>query len=203
MIRRIPILATLVVFAAVAIMLRLGLWQLERRAEKEMLIAQFEAAMQDRGAVFDLDQDKLQPPAYVPPFYGQAKVTCVSGTGDAMRAGRNAAGEPGWAHVVSCGYRPQAGALARRNVIVGWSREPRPVKWTGGGVTGTIVPESTKDTDLWHIVADPPLAGLAANAKPDPRDIPNNHLSYAVQWFLFAAVALVIYGLALRKRLKG
>ncbi|HNJ47416.1 MAG TPA: SURF1 family protein, partial [Novosphingobium sp.] len=32
-------------------------------------------------------------------------------------------------------------------------------------------------------------------------DIPNNHLSYAVQWFLFAATALVIYGLALRKRL--
>jgi len=29
---------------------------------------------------------------------------------------------------------------------------------------------------------------------------PNNHLSYAIQWFFFAATALVIYVLALRKR---
>ena len=54
----------------------------------------------------------------------------------------------------------------------------------------------------FHIVANPPLAGLQPNATPDPRDIPNNHFSYAVQWFLFAGVALVIYALALRKRLR-
>ena len=52
----------------------------------------------------------------------------------------------------------------------------------------------------WHIVADPPLAGLIANARPDPRDIPNNHWSYAIQWFAFAATALIIYALALRRR---
>jgi surfeit locus 1 family protein len=40
-------------------------------------------------------------------------------------------------------------------------------------------------------------------ARPDPRDIPNNHLAYAVQWFLFATVAAVIYALALAKRLAG
>jgi surfeit locus 1 family protein len=49
-------------------------------------------------------------------------------------------------------------------------------------------------------VAAPPLAGLEANAIPDPAEIPNNHFAYAVQWFVFAATALVIYGLALRKR---
>ena len=32
--------------------------------------------------------------------------------------------------------------------------------------------------------------------------MPNNHLAYAVQWFLFALTALVIYAIALRKRLK-
>jgi surfeit locus 1 family protein len=30
--------------------------------------------------------------------------------------------------------------------------------------------------------------------------VPNNHLSYAVQWFLFAAIASVIYVLAVRRR---
>ena len=52
------------------------------------------------------------------------------------------------------------------------------------------------------MIADPPLAGLEANARPDPASIPNNHLSYAIQWFLFALTALVIYAIALRKRLR-
>ena len=46
-------------------------------------------------------------------------------------------------------------------------------------------------------------AGLDANARPDPATIPNNHLSYAIQWFLFALTALVIYGIALRKRMQS
>ena len=37
-------------------------------------------------------------------------------------------------------------------------------------------------------------------AAPDPRDLPNNHLAYAGQWFFFALTALVIYILALRRR---
>jgi surfeit locus 1 family protein len=39
MIRRIPIVPTLVVLAAVATMIGLGVWQLQRRAWKEALIA--------------------------------------------------------------------------------------------------------------------------------------------------------------------
>ena len=82
-------------------------------------------------------------------------------------------------------------------VVLGWSNDPAPVVWQGGAVTGVIAPYKKGDARL---VADPPLAGLAANALPDPRDVPNNHLSYAVQWFLFAVTALVIYGIALRRR---
>jgi surfeit locus 1 family protein len=33
--------------------------------------------------------------------------------------------------------------------------------------------------------------------------VPNNHLAYAVQWFLFAGVAAVIYALALRRRTRA
>ena len=50
------------------------------------------------------------------------------------------------------------------------------------------------------LVADHPLPGLAGNPGANMADVPNNHLSYAVQWFAFAAIALVIYGLALRRR---
>ena len=41
-----------------------------------------------------------------------------------------------------------------------------------------------------------------ANPKPDLASVPNNHFAYAIQWFLFAGIALLIYGLALRKRLR-
>ena len=45
--------------------------------------------------------------------------------------------------------------------------------------------------------------GSSQARRPSHRQpIPNNHRCYAVQWFVFAAIALVIYGLALRKRLK-
>jgi surfeit locus 1 family protein len=51
------------------------------------------------------------------------------------------------------------------------------------------------------LIARVPVAGLKAAAPPKIDDVPNNHLAYAVQWFLFAAIAAVIYGLAVRKRL--
>ncbi|NWN33535.1 SURF1 family protein, partial [Klebsiella michiganensis] len=44
--------------------------------------------------------------------------------------------------------------------------------------------------------------GLVPTARPDLSSVPNNHLSYAVQWFLFALVASVIYVLALKWRRK-
>jgi surfeit locus 1 family protein len=51
-----------------------------------------------------------------------------------------------------------------------------------------------------RLVAATPGPGLMASAPPSPDIIPNNHLSYAVQWFLFAGIAVLIYGLALRQR---
>ena len=50
------------------------------------------------------------------------------------------------------------------------------------------------------LVAERPVAGLTANRQPDIGQVPNNHLAYGVQWFLFAGVAAVIYVLALRRR---
>ncbi len=45
--RRIPIFATLVVLAAVAVMVRLGFWQLDRMREEERKLAQFSVAAAD------------------------------------------------------------------------------------------------------------------------------------------------------------
>jgi surfeit locus 1 family protein len=78
-------------------------------------------------------------------------------------------------------------------VDLGYSRDIATPEWTGGEVTGVVAPGP-------RLVADPAVARLDAMAKPDPGNLPNNHLAYAGQWFFFALTALVIYVLALRRK---
>lgn len=184
---RLPVLPTLIVLAAVAIMVRLGFWQLDRMHQKEALLAGYEASRSLSSEV----QWPDVPARAEQVLYRHATVNCVGVSGLSTIAGQSKADEPGQAHVAQC--RMANGSTAR--VVLGWSRDPSPPDWRGGQVTGWIAPGP-------RLIADPPLAGLQANALPDPRNIPNNHLAYAVQWFLFAATALVIYALALRKRLR-
>lgn len=188
MTRRIPIGATLLVLAAVAVMIRLGFWQIDRMHQKEALMASY-AQAHTLSADVSFPQSEA---AAEPLLYRHARVDCVKVVATTSIAGRSAADELGQAHVADCLLT--GGGKAR--VVLGWSRDPAVRTWAGGIAMGVIAPGP-------RLVADPPLAGLAPMARPDPAEIPNNHLSYAVQWFLFAAVALVIYGLALRKRAQG
>lgn len=85
------------------------------------------------------------------------------------------------------------------SVVLGWSKNPSAkTNWNGGLVSGIIAPDSRS---RMRLVAATPAPGLEANAPPSLSAIPNNHRSYALQWFLFALMALVIYGLAVRQRL--
>jgi surfeit locus 1 family protein len=210
--KRIPVVPTLIVLIAVGYMIHLGFWQLDRLKQKEAMLARYVASRSYAG-VLDLsatdDIDRLA--------YRHVRWGCPETGNDQLVAGRNAAGESGWAHVVVCthfgfDYGDHAA------VVLGWSRDLAPVVWRGGALTGVVIPGPKSGVKMpnerrgppsaevnlpFHIVADPPLAGLQPNAKPDPRDIPNNHLAYAVQWFLFAGVALVIYAMALRKRMRA
>ena len=180
-------MATLIVALAVAAMVSLGFWQLRRLREKEDLLARYAAAGHDLREVAWPAKDA----AAARLLYRRARLVCAGVTGHSSMAGRNAQGEAGAAQTARCRTPDGADVL----VVLGWSRRPDAAAgWRGGVVHGTIAPGP-------RLVADPPVAGLAPNARPDPADIPNNHLSYAIQWFLFAGVAVVIYGLALRRRL--
>ncbi len=53
-----------------------------------------------------------------------------------------------------------------------------------------------------RLVAAKRAAGLETVAPPSLDSISNNHRSYAIQWFMFAGIAALIYGLALRLRWK-
>jgi len=193
MIRRLPIIPTIVVLFAVATMIGLGVWQLQRAQRKDRLLAQYSQA------------EKLPPIAWpsVPPkddqlpLFRSATGVCLRTIGGRAVAGENRAGEPGFAHIIDCATGAEGPGMS---VEVGWSKNPnaRP-DWRGGPVSGVIAPDSRTRMRLVAATAPP---GLEPSAPPSIASIPNNHRSYAVQWFSFAAIALVIYGLALRKRRK-
>jgi surfeit locus 1 family protein len=186
---RIPIFATLVVLAAIATMIGLGVWQLQRAAWKEGVLTRFHAAERDTTPVpFPMDAAAREAA-----LYRHSSLTCDHVTGWQATTGYSADGQVGFAHVASC-LLPD---MRKAEVLAGWSTDPKAPEWTGGPVTGMIGPAQE---DGVRLVADPPVGGLAANKAPDPSNIPNNHLAYAVQWFLFALAAAVIYLLALRRR---
>ena len=189
---RVPVLPTLIVAAAILTMVGLGVWQLERRAWKEALIARYERAETMSSAVAWPHTPEERERA----LFRHSQVHCDRVLSQGAIAGHNLSGETGWAQTARCA--PDGGGEA--DVALGWSRDPTVRGWSGGEVLGFVAPGAGDEVRL---IAAPPLAGLEALARPDPRDIPNNHLAYAIQWFFFAAVAGVIYALALRKRLAG
>lgn len=203
-IKRIPVIATLVVLAAVAVMVRLGFWQIDRMHQKEAMLARY-AAAQGSNAFAPLPKRAEQAEAVL---FHHARATCVATSDDRAVSGRNRKGEPGFAHVVRCqlpsataSYPPNEQPIVSFDVVTGWTRAPLVPQWQGGEVEGVLAP--AKNAEGFKLISAAPLvAGQEAMALPDPNDIPNNHFSYAVQWFLFALTALVIYVLALRKRLR-
>ncbi len=193
MIRRIPIIPTIVVLAAVALMISLGLWQIRRAHWKEGLLAQYAQA------------EKLPPITWPTgplresqlPLFRHATGLCQRIVANRAVAGENVAGEPGYAQVVDCATGAEGPGMS---VELGWSKDPNAkADWQGGLVSGIIAPDRRSRMRLVAASAPP---GLEQSAPPSLSSIPNNHRSYAVQWFAFAATALLIYGLALRKRLK-
>ena len=193
MIRRLPVIPTIIVLAAVALMIGLGMWQLRRAEWKEGLLARYAAAETLPPIAFPttpLRDDRL-------PLFRHATGVCLRVVGQRASVGENRAGEPGYAHIVDCTTGAEGPGMS---VEVGWSKNPNAkVDWAGGPVSGVIGPD--RRTRLRLVAASAP-PGLEPSAPPSISAIPNNHRSYALQWFAFAAIALLIYGLAVRKRLK-
>jgi surfeit locus 1 family protein len=189
--RRIPIVATLVVLAAVATMIGLGIWQLQRKEWKEALIARYEAARAMNSEV----PWPTAPAEYDAALYRHSRIDCAQVRGMAAIAGRSADGQTGWAHIAHCDLLNGGEA----DVALGWSTDPASPQWSGGPVGGLIAGSDERV----RLIASPPQAGLAQLAPPDPDAVsttPTGHLFYAIQWFAFALIALAIYALALRKR---
>ena len=191
--RRVPLLPTLLVGLAVAAMIALGLWQLLiRLPEKEAFLAQLAA-------------NPAKPPVAFPAV-----------TDDRLLFRRTTAMCPQpvtirLAGAGAVGFRAIAECRAGLVVQLGTTHDPDArIAWSGGMVTGYIAhaPDARPliaslfdhTPARMMLVAGEAPPGLARNAPPDLAAVPNNHLAYAVQWFFFAAIATVIYLLALRRR---
>lgn len=206
--RRWPVIPTIIVAIACAIMIALGIWQLQRKGEKEAMIAlhQRNVAMSAEIAFPELG------PVDEALYYRRSSVTCLETAQNAVRGAKGPNGTTVWQMIVDCRTGAEGpGALVALGTDADPARKP-----TGGvgQVKGIIVPGPDQPTLVDRLLgravppralllADPPAQGWAANARPAPEDAPNNHLAYAVQWFIFALAAAVIYVLALRKRLRG
>ncbi|HUD92634.1 SURF1 family protein [Sphingobium sp.] len=201
---RIPLIPTILVGLAVLTMIALGVWQLQRRAEKAEALA-LAAANPGRPAVAF---PKL-PPVETDILFRPSSVHCLTVVSWQVEAGRAADGSTGYRHIAHCSTGAEGpGVLVA--VGVGQKPDDKPA-WTGGQVAGWISEEPNHRALLTRIDGKaPPLrpmliarqapAGLKPVAPPTAADLPNNHLAYAVQWFIFAAVAVIIYILALRRR---
>lgn len=193
MIRRLPVIPTIVVLAAVALLIRLGVWQWNKAYWKEDLLARYAAA--ERGPPISWPTVPLRKEQL--PLFRHATGICLQPIGQRAAGGESAAGEPGFVHIVDCRTGTKGPLMS---VEVGWSKDPNAkANWAGGPVSGIIAPD--RRTGM-RLVAATPAPGLQASAPPSLNSIPNNHRSYAFQWFAFAVIALVIYVLAVRKRLK-
>lgn len=190
--KKLPLIPTIIVGLAVAIMIGLGVWQLQRLHWKEALLRDYATARGLPPVAYPAvpDKDRL-------PLFRRSSAMCLRVTGWRATSGRNASGQPGWAHIASCARGAEGPGF---QAVMGWSGTSADPRWTGGMVRGIIASDSRH---LIRLVADVPASGLQASAPPDPADIPNNHLAYAVQWFLFALIAAVIYLLAVRKRTRA
>lgn len=204
--RRWPLIPTLLVLVAVAVMIALGVWQLQRKSEKEALIALFQRNMAMSAAV---TYPEL-PPVADALLFRKSSVVCLEPVRWDPRSGTDRQGKSGIRMIADCRTGAEGPGVL---VDVGISDDFAPPKWKGGIVQGTIVPGPDQPTVMERaagkgaparamLIADTPVAGLRASAVPSAENTPNNHLAYAGQWFLFAVAALVIYFLAVRRRLR-
>lgn len=204
---RLPLIPTLIVALAVATMIALGVWQLQRKGEKEALIALYAA---------NAGKPPIAFPAMAPvrdaEMFRTSTMNCLEVVGWQSVSGRDDKGKAGFQYVADCRTGAEGpGAL----VAIGIADRPdfKP-GWAGGLVRGTVLAETNRHGLLARlfgtvpvprpmIVAEVPPSGMRPVAQPDPKAVSNNHLSYALQWFFFAGAALLIYLLALRRRLRG
>ncbi|MDO5529873.1 MAG: SURF1 family protein [Paracoccus sp. (in: a-proteobacteria)] len=189
-----------------AVLVRLGLWQLDRAGEKAAYIAEVEAAIT---APADYLPASVDPSMKYRPVWTEGRTTgeeidvvsSMKGAGAGYQIIAAFETEDGRRIMIDRGFVPQQQRRA--------PRPPAPLMVVGNlhwpDETGDSVPAPNLAENIWFARDVPAMAaaldtepvlivaryveGDAQGITPIPlgtEGIPNNHISYAVQWFLFA-----------------
>ncbi len=203
--RGLPVIATLMTLLMVPVLIGLGLWQLDRRAWKAHLNAELAAAPSLPG----LDAAGLNAAraSETSLLYRRASVACTPG-GVApydIKGGDSADGQSGYLLLVNCTPAEPRPAFV---VVAGWSQRPDALtKLNVNTMFDGLIIERPYGKDAsrprFMLIPRQAVPPLAPARVPTPGDLPDNHLSYAMQWFGFALVLLAIYGIYLRRWRRG
>jgi surfeit locus 1 family protein len=203
---RIPVFATALVAMAMAAMIALGIWQLRRADEKKAILAQYAQAASRPAMAFPTGFVKDRNDV----LFRRASALCLNPAAPTVEGGLGPSARAGWRHIVRCGSGVEGPGLL---IDIGWTPSfDAKSSWQGGQISGVIgeMPQhhsllervvGTVSPPELVLIASNPVPGFEASAPPSIDDVPNNHLAYAVQWFIFAGLAGLIYALANRKRM--
>src|SRR5690606_2770425 len=167
--RRWPLVPTLLVIAAAAVMVALGVWQLERKSEKEALLALYE---RNRAMSATVAYPEL-PPVADAMLFRKSSIVCLEPVRWDPRSGTDRAGRTGIRMIADCRTGAEGPGVL---VDMGIADDFTPPKWSGGPVAGTIVPGPQQPGWIARLtgkaaparamlVADAPLEGLRASAE--------------------------------------
>jgi surfeit locus 1 family protein len=224
--------ATLAVFA---LLVGLGVWQLQRLAWKEGLIAEIES--RTKVEPISLDQAIALAREGLDPSYYRVAVEGRFEHADELYLYAISEGRAGWHVITPLVTASGQTVLIDRGFVPDVLRSPasRPkgelsgvVKVTGvvrmPEVQGSFTPNNEIAANRWFwrdldAMASAVRAGnvapfyLEAEKSDVPGgwpeggqtqlELPNNHLQYALTWFLLAAGLLIIYGVYVRSRYRG
>ena len=200
-----PLGATLMTLLMVPVLIAMGIWQLQRRDWKAQINAELAAAP----SLQVLDAAALQAARASDKslLYRRASVACTPGsvTPYDIKGGDSADGQSGYLLLVNCTPADPKPAFV---VVAGWSQRPDALTKLNVNTTfdGLIIERPYgKDTTRPRFMLIPQQAvpPLAPSRVPTPGDLPDNHLSYAFQWFGFALVLLTIFGIYVRRWRRG
>ena len=214
--RLVPVVPTVMVAAMLAVLVSLGLWQIDRMHQKNEMLARYTA--NSAAAAAPLPPTIADPEAYA---FRTAQLACTFEGAAILSPGGNVSGKAGNHVYALC---REDGRETRVVVDLGWvpfQVEAVPVEGLSATIEGVVRPWSghtamekisgSARVSAQSFRTDAPVAPVFVQAErivpaagqvfpatqPSPlrpEAIPNNHRSYAIQWFLFAATLLAIYG---------
>ncbi len=200
-----PFGATLLTLVMVPVLIWLGIWQLQRREWKHNVQAELTRAASLPLVTPSDFQDALAGTKSLQ--FRRAVIDCRPGrvTPYDIKGGSSVSGEGGYRIIVAC-REPAKHYLRGPEVVVvaGWAPRPDAVKSLALDIrfTGTII-EHPYDKEpgrpLFLLIPTTAVPPLLPSRIPTPDELPDNHLSYALQWFAFATTLVVIYAIYARR----